>query len=92
MAKGYTIPVDLTIDRMGWSSPIVSINEGSPVYGSKVTAVAEVPSSSDELKSPDATIDTRHMPSNVVAVQKPKPTSMENTTTVDTINPCNIVE
>ena len=92
MAKGYTIPVDLTIDRMGWNSPIVSINDGSPIYGSKVTALAEMPSSSDEIKSPDADIDTRHMPSNSVALEKVKPTSMAKTTIVDTINPCNIVE
>ena len=55
MAKGYTIPVDLLIDRMGWSSPIVSINETFPVYGSKVTAMVDAPSS--DVKSLQAQTD-----------------------------------
>ena len=91
MAKGYTIPVDLQIDRMGWNSPIVSINQSSPVYGTKITSANDA-SSSEEIKSPEADIDTRHMPRNTVAIPKSKQTTMVPATNVDSLNPCSIVE
>ena len=74
---------------MGWSSPILSVNETSPEYGTKITAV-DTPHSSNEVKSPEADIDTRHMPGMSVAV--PKPTTVETTTSVEPFNPCNTVE
>ena len=76
---------------MGWSSPIVSINKTSPVYGTKI-AMTNDASSSEEIKSPEADIDTRHMPGNTLAIPKNKPTTMVPATNVDAFNPCTIVE
>ena len=74
---------------MGWSSPVVSVNETSPEYGTKITSV-DTPQSNNEVKSPEADLDTRHMPGMSVAV--PKPTAVEPTTSVEPFNACNIVE
>ena len=91
MAKGYTIPVDLLIDRVGWNSPVVTHTDTSPVYGPKVTTVGEV-TTPDDIQSPDVDIDTRQMPSSSVAVSQVKSPIMATTTTVDTINPSTMIE
>ena len=91
MAKGYTIPVNLLIDRVGWNSPVVSRSDSSPVYGAKVTTVGEVVTP-DDIQSPDTDIDTRQMPSTSVAVSQVKSPIMASTTTVDTFSPSAMVE
>ena len=69
----------------------MSITETSPVYGREIASNNDA-SSSNEMKSPEADIDTRHMPGTSVAIPKEKPTSMVPATNVDSINPCNLVE
>ena len=91
MAKGYTIPVDLLIDRVGWNSPVVTRTDTSPVYGGKMSSMEEV-ITPDDVQSPDTDIDTRQMPSSSVAVTQVKSPIMSTTTTVDTIKPSDMIE
>ena len=69
----------------------MSITETSPVYGADIATNTDA-STNDEIKSPEADIDTRHMPGTSVAIPKEKSTSIIPTTNVDSFNACNIVE